>query len=68
MIALVIAAALWPLLSLDAGLAAGASFYIGREVRDREKLGTWDWPGLVAPVSACLAVKAISVCVQLIVH
>ncbi|TXH53541.1 MAG: hypothetical protein E6Q97_13080 [Desulfurellales bacterium] len=30
----------------------GAMFYIGREVRDREKLGVWDWPGLCAPVAA----------------
>lgn len=29
----------------------GAMFYVGREVRDREKLGMWDWPGLVAPVA-----------------
>lgn len=29
---------------------AGALFYAGREVRDREKLGRWDWPGLLAPV------------------
>lgn len=29
----------------------GAMFYVGREVRDREKLGVWDWPGLAAPVT-----------------
>jgi len=34
---------------------AGAVFYAGREIRDREKLGVWDWPGLVAPVTASTA-------------
>lgn len=32
---------------------AGAVFYLGREIRDREKLGVWDWPGLLAPLAAC---------------
>jgi hypothetical protein len=31
---------------------AGAVFYLGREIRDREKLGVWDWPGFWAPVAA----------------
>lgn len=35
-----------------AGWCAGAFFYIGREVRDYEKLGWLDWRGLVAPVVA----------------
>lgn len=35
---------------------AGAVFYLGREIRDREKLGKWDWPGLLAPVTACALV------------
>lgn len=43
-------------LMLCVGLVAGVMFYAGREVRDREKLGTWDWPGLIAPVVACVAV------------
>lgn len=59
-VALIIAAGVWPFLGLNAGLAAGAFFYIGREVRDREKLGSWDWPGLIAPVAACLIVFAVS--------
>lgn len=54
--ALLIAVAVWPFLGLRAGLAAGASFYIGREIRDFEKLGSWDWPGLIAPLAACLIV------------
>ena len=29
---------------------AGVLFYLGREIRDREKLGRWDWPGLLWPV------------------
>lgn len=33
---------------------AGAVFYAGREIRDREKLGVWDWPGLLAPLAACV--------------
>lgn len=27
----------------------GALFYLGREIRDREKLGFWDWKGLLYP-------------------
>ena len=29
---------------------AGAMFYVGREVRDREKMGFWDWRGMLWPV------------------
>jgi len=43
---------------LGVGTASGIAFYVGREVRDRQKLGRWDWPGLVAPVVACLIVWA----------
>lgn len=32
----------------------GAVFYAGREIRDREKLGVWDWPGLLWPVGVCV--------------
>lgn len=38
---------------------AGAVFYAGREIRDREKLGVWDWPGLLWPVGACCALWVI---------
>lgn len=39
----------------DWGLIAGMFFYIGREVRDVEKLHNWnmegfDWKGLLAPL------------------
>ena len=64
-ISLLIACAIWPLLGLDAGLCAGAFFYIGREVRDREKLGAWDWYGLLAPVLSCLGAFIISRMVML---
>lgn len=48
--------ACWPVFGLQAGALAGAMFYAGREVRDREKLGAWDWPGLLAPVGSMIIV------------
>ena len=36
--------------SVLAGYATGISFYISREIRDHEKLGFWDYEGLLAPV------------------
>ena len=39
-----------------AAALAGGMFYVGREVRDREKLGYWDWPGLIAPVVTMLVI------------
>lgn len=38
---------------------AGAVFYLGREIRDREKLGVWDWPGLLWPVCVCILLWAV---------
>ena len=38
---------------------AGAVFYLGREIRDREKLGAWDWPGLLWPVGVCALLWAV---------
>jgi len=38
---------------------AGAVFYLGREIRDREKLGAWDWPGLLWPVGVCILLWAV---------
>jgi len=32
-----------------AGLEDGISFYAGREIRDKEKLGYWDLPGIAGP-------------------
>lgn len=50
LVALGIMAIIWPIAGPAAGALAGQFFYLGREVRDREKLGSWDWPGLAAPV------------------
>lgn len=59
LVALLIMLAVWPFFGLNAGAMAGAFFYIGREVRDREKLGAWDWPGLIAPVAAMALVLIV---------
>ncbi len=45
----------------EGGLGMGATFYVGREIRDREKLGHWDWPVLIAPVATCLLLWGIFV-------
>lgn len=57
-IALIIAVCVWPFLGLDAGLAAGATFYTGREITQWESGLGFDWKGLLAPVIACLIVLA----------
>lgn len=57
--ALLIAAAIWPLLGLAAGLCAGAFFYVGREYTQWESGLPFDWPGLVAPLAACLLCLAL---------
>jgi len=59
-IALIIAVALWPFLGLTAGLAAGASFYVGREYTQWESGLPFDWKGLLAPLVVCLAVLMVS--------
>lgn len=59
-IALAIAVVVWPFLGVEAGLASGASIYIGREFTQWESGLGFDWKGLVAPVAACLAVLALS--------
>lgn len=53
-VALLIAAACWPLFGLSAGLAAGVAFYAGREFTQWESGLTFDWKGLLAPVITCL--------------
>ena len=59
-VALLIAAVLWPLVSLEAGLCAGAFFYVGREFTQWEQGGgeglPFDWPGVLSPVIVCLSV------------
>lgn len=59
LIALVIAAAVWPLVSLEAGLAAGTAFYAGREYTQWESGLQFDWKGLLAPFATCLVVLII---------
>lgn len=51
LVAATICAVASPFIGVVGGAAAGAAFYVGREVRDREKLGAWDWPGLITPIS-----------------
>lgn len=58
-IALIIAAVLWPLFGLVAGLFAGSFFYIGREYTQWESGLSFDWKGLLAPLLVCLAVYLI---------
>jgi hypothetical protein len=62
--ALFIAAVLWWPLGLNAGLTAGAFFYVGREVAQWEEGGgpgkPFDWPGLLAPIILCAAVYVVS--------
>lgn len=42
-----------------AGLTAGAAFYSGREFTQWESGLAFDWPGLISPLLACLAVGLI---------
>lgn len=56
-IALLIAGALWPVMGLSAGLAAGVAFYAGREFTQWEQGGgdglPFDWKGIAAPAIVC---------------
>lgn len=58
-VALLIAACVWPLVSLEAGLAAGTAFYAGREYTQWESGLQFDWKGLLAPFATCLVVLII---------
>lgn len=58
-IALLIAACLWPVLGLNAGLAAGVAFYAGREFTQWESGITFDWKGIAAPLLGCLVALII---------
>ena len=51
---LVIAAAVSPILGVNAGLTAGATFYIGREYTQWESGLPFDWKGLLSPLLTCL--------------
>lgn len=57
-VALAIAAVLWPFVGLVAGLCAGAAFYCGREYTQWESGLRFDWRGLLAPLLTCLALVA----------
>ncbi len=39
--------------NLSVGTASGIAFYVGREIRDLEKLGFFDWKGFVSPIVFC---------------
>ena len=58
-VALLIAAAIWPVLGLVAGLAAGVAFYAGREFTQWEGGMHFDWKGIAAPFGACVIVLVI---------
>lgn len=58
-VALLIAAACWPLLGLSAGLAAGVFFYVGREFTQWESGLAFDWKGLLAPFAVCLCLFVV---------
>ena len=60
MVALLIAAAIWPLLGLNAGLSAGVAFYAGREFTQWESGLPFDWKGILAPFVSCLIILIIS--------
>jgi hypothetical protein len=59
LVALLIALFLWPMVSFEAGLCTGAAFYVGREYTQWEQGDgpglPFDWPGVLAPLLACLA-------------
>lgn len=61
--ALIIAACLWPVLGLEAGLSAGVAFYAGRELTQWEQGGgpglPFDWKGLLAPFVVCVGVLVL---------
>lgn len=60
-IALLIAAVIWPFFGIYIGLLVGAGFYSLRELYQWKILKLpFDWPGLISPVVAC-AVVAIAV-------
>lgn len=64
-VALIIAVVLWPVLGLNAGLAAGTTFYAGREFTQWEQGDgpglPFDWKGIAAPAVACLLVLALKI-------
>ena len=49
--------------SFLSGFLCGMPFYISREIRDREKLGFWDIPGLVAPTVGLIVLYVAMECI-----
>ena len=41
------------------GFFTALPFYLSREIRDREKLGYWDWPGLWWPTVGLLVLLVV---------
>jgi hypothetical protein len=64
LVALTIQSAVSIPFTIETGTAAGFCFYLGREVRDRQKLGAWDWAGLMSPTIAVFGVYAITLLLQ----
>jgi len=58
-IALLIAASIWPVFGLFAGLTAGVAFYAGREYTQWESGLAFDWKGVAAPLVACVLVLGV---------
>jgi hypothetical protein len=46
------------------GFLMAIVFYISREIRDREKLGHWDLPGLLWPTIGCILLFTVLVAVS----
>lgn len=63
LIALAIAAVVWPFFGLYFGLLIGAGFYSIREIIQWRSGKPFDWPGLMAPIAACAFVFAISLAI-----
>lgn len=40
------------------GFTTALPFYLSREIRDRQKLGFWDWPGLLWPTIGIMVLLA----------
>ena len=63
LVSIIIAFAVAPVLGLEAGCAAGAAFYAGREYTQWEQGGgaglPFDYKGIIAPVLTCALGLAI---------
>lgn len=55
-VALIIAAVIWPFFGIYAGLLTGVAFYAGREVVQWQSGLPFDWKGIVSPAVVNAAV------------